>query len=60
MTAPSINLPKALENNSNASLSELTDQINSTVAKLAGLYRQRARIEALADINNALRETPEA
>lgn len=53
MTAPTLNLTRALDDHAPASLDALDTEIRETVATLRGLYRQRAELQALADIRAA-------
>ena len=53
MTAPTLNLTRALDDHAPASLDALDTEIRETVATLRSLYRQRAELQALADIRAA-------
>ncbi len=53
MTAPTLNLTRALDDHAPASLDALDTEIAETVATLRALYRQRAELQALADIRAA-------
>ncbi len=53
MTAPTLNLTRALDDHAPASLDALDTEIRETVATLRGLYRTRAELQALTDIRAA-------
>ena len=53
MTAPTLNLTRALDDHAPASLDALDTEIRDTVATLRSLYRQRAELQALTDIRAA-------
>lgn len=53
MTAPTLNLTRALDDHAASSLDALDTEIRETVATLRGLYRTRAELQALADIRAA-------
>jgi hypothetical protein len=53
MTAPTLNLTRALDDHAPASLDALDTEIRETVETLRALYRQRAELQALADIRAA-------
>ena len=53
MTAPTLNLTRALDDHAASSLDALGTEIRETVATLRGLYRTRAELQALADIRAA-------
>ena len=53
MTAPTLNLTRALDDHAPASLDALDTEIRETVATLRSLYRQRAELQALTDIRAA-------
>ena len=53
MTAPTLNLTRALDDHAQTSLDALDTEIRETVATLRALYRQRAELQALADIRAA-------
>ena len=53
MTAPTLNLTRALDDHAASSLDALDTEIRETVETLRALYRQRAELQALADIRAA-------
>ena len=53
MTGPTLNLTRALDDHAQTSLDALDTEIRETVATLRALYRQRAELQALADIRAA-------
>ena len=53
MTAPTLNLTRALDDHAASSLDALDTEIRETVATLRGLYRTRAELQALTDIKAA-------
>ena len=53
MTAPTLNLTRALDDHAASSLDALDTEIAETVETLRSLYRQRAELQALADIRAA-------
>ena len=53
MTAPTLNLTRALDDHAASSLIALDIEIAETVETLRSLYRQRAELQALADIRAA-------
>lgn len=53
MTAPTLNLTRALDDHAASSIVALDIEIAETVETLRSLYRQRAELQALADIRAA-------
>lgn len=53
MTTPTLNLTRALDDHAASSLDALDIEIAETVETLRSLYRQRAELQALADIRAA-------
>lgn len=53
MTAPTLNITRALDDHAATSLDALDQEIAATVAALRDLYQRRAELQALADMRRA-------
>lgn len=59
MTAPTLNITRALDDHAATSLDALAQEIAATVDTLRDLYQRRAELQALADMRRAFSPTAE-